>query len=270
MLWIYDLPNWLLCVLILVVFVGAALAGQLLTQRLVHHFLSQALEDHNEAVGAFISAFGVFYGIMLGLVAIATWQNYKQLEDLVGQEAAAVGALDRDVGALPEPAGDELRALLRDYVNFIIDRSWPEYRRGRIPRDDEVHIEAFRRRLTAFEPKTERESVLFAASFDQFNKALELHRKRLSNVGSRLPAVLWAVVLAGAVINVILLYVLRIEPLRTHLLLTGLLSTFIGLMIFLIAALDHPFLGEVSVDAGPFEALRQGQMAPALSRGSSS
>ena len=70
--------------------------------------------------------------------------------------------------------------------------------------------------------------------------------------------------------NVILLYVLRIEPLRTHLLLTGLLSTFIGLMIFLIAALDHPFLGEVSVDAGPFEALRQGQMAPAVSRGSSS
>jgi hypothetical protein len=31
-------------------------------------------------------------------------------------------------------------------------------------------------------------------------------------------------------------------------------------------ALDYPFLGGVGIDAGPFEALLRGQMAPAVSR----
>jgi hypothetical protein len=261
MLWIYDLPNWLLCFLILIVFVGCSLAGQLLTRRLVRHFFSQALEDHNEAVGAFIGTFGVFYGITLGLIAVATWENYKDLEDLVDREAAAVAALDSDLSTFPEPASRELRRLLRDYVDFLVDKAWPEHRRGRTPGGYETPINVFRHRLTEFEPKTERESVLFAESLHQLNHALELRRERMSNLGTGLPSVLWVVVLAGAVLNVVLLYVLRIEPLRTHMLLTGLLSTFIGLMIFLIAALDHPFLGEVGIDADPFESLRQGQMA---------
>ena len=55
--------------------------------------------------------------------------------------------------------------------------------------------------------------MLFAESLDQLNKALELRRERLSNLGSGLPAVLWAVVLAGAVINVIEpVLVLQIPP----------------------------------------------------------
>ncbi len=267
MLWIYDLPNWLLCVLILTVFVGGALAGQLGSRRLVRHFFSQALEDHNEAVGAFIGTFGVFYGITLGLIAVATWENYKDLEDLVDREAASVAALDNDVDALPEPAGSELRGLLRAYVDFVIDRAWPEHRRGRVPDESEMRIDVLHRRLTAFEPANKREAVLFAEALHQLNRVRELRRERLSNLGTGLPIVLWAVVLAGAVLNVLLLYVVRIEPLRTHLLLTGLLSTFIGLMIFMIAALDHPFLGGVSIDAEPFESLRQFQLAPAQARG---
>lgn len=263
MLWIYDLPNTLLCALILVLFVGASLAGQWFTRDLVRQFFSQALEDHNEAVGAFIGTYGVFYGITLGLIAVATWENFKDLEELVDREAAAVAALDNDVSALPDPLGDDLRVLLRDYVDDVIDRAWPEHRLGRIPADVEDHIDVFRRRLTSFEPKTERESILFVEALHQLNRALELRRERLSNLDTGLPPILWLVVLTGAVINVMLLYILHIEPLRTHLLLTGLVSTFVGLMIFLIAALDHPYLGGVGIDPGPFESLRQGQLVPA-------
>jgi hypothetical protein len=40
-----------------------------------------------------------------------------------------------------------------------------------------------------------------------------------------------------------------------------LVATFIGLMIFFIIAMDHPFVGELSIEPTAFEALRQGQMA---------
>ena len=41
----------------------------------------------------------------------------------------------------------------------------------------------------------------------------------------------------------------------THLLLGGLLASYLGTMIFLIAAMDNPFRGEVSVDPDAFESL---------------
>jgi hypothetical protein len=41
----------------------------------------------------------------------------------------------------------------------------------------------------------------------------------------------------------------------SHLFLGGLLSAFMGMMIFLIAALDNPFRGELSISAEPFQAI---------------
>ncbi|HMO35764.1 MAG TPA: hypothetical protein PKA06_06965 [Gemmatales bacterium] len=39
----------------------------------------------------------------------------------------------------------------------------------------------------------------------------------------------------------------------THIILGGLLAFFLGTMIFLIAAMDNPFRGEVSITPEPFE-----------------
>jgi hypothetical protein len=112
-----------------------------------------------------------------------------------------------------------------------------------------------------FEPRTPRETVLFTEAIEQFNVMLQLRRDRLASIGNGLPPVLWWIVLTGAILNMMLLYILRIEPLRTHMLLIGLVATFIGLMIFFIVAMDHPFVGDLSIDPHAFEALRSGQMA---------
>jgi len=77
---------------------------------------------------------------------------------------------------------------------------------------------------------------------------------RLFSVHTGIPAVMWYVVIAGAVINValVLLFDMRLV---THLVLGGLLSAYLGTMIFLIAAMDNPFRGEVSISTEPFEDL---------------
>ena len=262
--WLYELPIWQLCLFILLISTGGALLGQVLTRRLLQRFFSQALEDHNEAVGAIIGSYGVFYGITLGLIAVATWDNFDKADDLITREASALAALDRDVGALPAPSSGELRVLLRDYLDFLIDHAWPAHRKGGIPPQADARIDAFHRHLVEFEPRSSREAVLFQEAVEQFNVLAQLRRDRLSSIGNGLPPVLWWIVLAGAAMNMVLRYVLRIEPLRTHMLLIGLVATFIGLMIFFIIAMDHPFVGELSIDPSPFEDLRQGQMAPPL------
>jgi hypothetical protein len=65
---------------------------------------------------------------------------------------------------------------------------------------------------------------------------------------------MWYVVILGAFINIAMVWLFDMKFI-THLLLGGLLSAYLGTMIFLIAAMDHPFRGEVSVTPEPFEAL---------------
>jgi hypothetical protein len=77
---------------------------------------------------------------------------------------------------------------------------------------------------------------------------------RLFSVHTAIPPVMWYVVILGAVINIAMVWLFDMRFI-THLLLGGLLAAYLGTMIFLIAAMDHPFRGEVSVTPEPFEAL---------------
>ena len=70
-------------------------------------------------------------------------------------------------------------------------------------------------------------------------------------------------VLLGAFANTLLLWMLKM-PMRVHAILTGLLSAFTGLVIFLVAAMDFPFRGEVSIGAEAFEQVFATVMQPVL------
>jgi len=57
----------------------------------------------NEILGDFLQYFGVIYGLLLGLLAVATYQNHTDVEKAVSSEASSLAALYRDVTAYPEP-----------------------------------------------------------------------------------------------------------------------------------------------------------------------
>jgi len=61
-----------------------------------------------------------------------------------------------------------------------------------------------------------------------------------------LPAALWWVVVFGALLNIVLIWLQDME-IHVHFILGGVLASILALVIFLIAALDNPFRGEVSV-----------------------
>ena len=76
--------------------------------------------------------------------------------------------------------------------------------------------------------------------------------ERISDIRTRIPPVLWWVVCIGALLNIVLIWMLYME-IHLHLILGGILSLFLGLMIFLVAALDNPFRGAVSVGPDDFQ-----------------
>jgi hypothetical protein len=136
----------------------------------------------------------------------------------------------------------------------VIKYAWPLQRQGIVPVDGSIRVQAFQEKLLDFQPATPAQEILHAEALRQFNTFLEHRRMRLFSVNTAIPPVMWYVVILGAVINIAMVWLFDMRFI-THLLLGGLLAAYLGTMIFLIAAMDHPFRGEVSVTPEPFEAL---------------
>jgi len=251
--WVYDLPTETFAIMMIALFVGFYWAGLILLRPILRQFVKNT-RGANDIVGYVLSCFCVFYGLLLGLIAVTAYQNASDTSTNVTREAAALSALYEDVSRYPDPYGQNLRWILRDYTRYVIKYAWPLQRQGIVPVDGSIRVQAFQERLLDFEPTTPVQEILHAEALRQFNAFLEYRRMRLFSVNTSIPPVMWYVVILGAFINIAMVWLFDMKFI-THLLLGGLLAAYLGTMIFLIAAMDHPFRGEVSVTPEPFEAL---------------
>lgn len=251
--WIYDTPTKELALLIAGTFVLFSWIGCLFVRPLLRLFV-RARSETNAIVGNVLSCHGVFYGLLLGLLAVAAYQNYIQVEANVAAEAVALATVYEDFHAYPEPHGTYLRWLLRGYCRYEIKYAWPIQQQGLIPEGGRPRIIAVQERLLTFQPQNRSEEIIHAETLRKFNEYLERRRVRLQSVKTGIPAVMWYVVLVGAIINIAIMWLFEMKVI-TQLFLGGLVAFFLGSMIFLVAEMDNPFRGELSVQPEPFEAV---------------
>jgi len=259
--WIYGLPNWLFGVLTVLVFCAFGITGLAVTRRWVPS-LHHATLSHNDIVGYFFGAITVLYGITLGLLMVGVWSTFTETEAKVDREAGALAALYLDVSHYPQPNCERLQNDLRDYDRQVIDVAWPQQRKGIIPQGNIATVAVIAYDLAAFEPTSEGQRVLQAESYHQFNELEARWRSRLLGVTAGLSGALWALVLIGAVINIAVTWCFHLHNYRMHVWMTVLTSSLLGLMIFLLAAMDHPYLGKLSVSSEPFQLVYDQLMKP--------
>jgi hypothetical protein len=248
--WIYDIPTPQLALLITGTFVGFFWIGCFLIRPILRTFV-RARSGTNDIVGYVLSCFGVFYGLLLGLIAVAAYQNLNRAEENVAREAVALTAIYQDLDAYPDPLRRDLREELRDYCAFVIETSWPLQRKGIVPAEGIQKVLAFRNSLRAFEPQNLSQAVFHAETLRQLDTFYEARRTRVHDVGSGIPAVMWYVVVVGALMNLSIVWMFDMRII-SQLFLGGMLAFFMGTMIFLIAAMDNPYKGEVSVSPDAF------------------
>jgi hypothetical protein len=253
--WIYDLPALWVIVLFEAAFVGAFWLGTLLLRPFIGAWLREE-PRLNDMLAAFLQYFGVIYGLLLGLLAVATYQNRSDVEKSNANEAASLSALYRNVAVYPEPSRTELQNLIKDHTRYLIEEAWPQQRRGIVPVDESHRITALQARLALFEPQTKAQELLHENTLRQFNTFYEDRRARIQSLTSGIPAILWYTVAVGAVINVILMWLFDLRP-HAHWILGGLISFYLGTIISVIALLDHPYRGELGLSPDAFQLIYQ-------------
>jgi hypothetical protein len=252
--WIYDLPAWAAMLLVGAAFVGVFCLGAIfLTPIAKRRFHGDS--DLNSMLSNYLQYFGIIYGLLLGLLAIGTYENFTDTEKAVANEAAALLALYRNTASYPEPYRSDFRLLIRDYARTTIDEAWPKQRSGINPLPGAHNpVVGIYHRIAEFEPETRGQQSVHEATLRQFDTFLQTRLERLYTVVSSMPSAMWYTVVLGAILNFVFLWLFNLSR-GNHLLLGGMVSFFTGTLICLIALLDNPYRGddEVSVSPRAFE-----------------
>jgi hypothetical protein len=249
LLWLYELPTAWLGVVVVGAFLAFSLGGLWLTRP----WARKRCNASNELANYYIAVVAVFYAVLVGLIAVATWESYTDVEADVANEAVAVSELYRDAEGYPPALRAVLRETLRRYVHHVVEEEWPVQRRGIEPSAHIPFVMEVARHIASFEPATAGQQIIHAECLRQFNELLTYRRLRLQAVDSGLPGLMWLVMLMGAAIAIGMTFFLWHENLLVHSLLTAALAGIVGLVIFLILSLDRPLWGSVSVDPGDFQ-----------------
>jgi len=235
-----------------------ALAGFELVQRLVS---ADARKEHNDVAGFIYAALGVIYAVLLALVVIAVWEEYGAASNTVEQEANATAEIFWLAHRLPEPEGTHIQELARSYAEEVVHKEWPLMEQGRTPLMEQGEgtpagwaiIDDIRESLQDVEPQTPADEQLYAEGLDQVQRLADARRMRLIAAEEGVPGVLWAVLIFGGIAAVGFTYLFGLENTWAHRLMVLTLAAVIGLVLFTVGAIEHPFSGGARIGTGAFE-----------------
>ena len=218
-------------------------------------------EGDVEFSAAMLTSIMVFYGLAAALTAVQVWETNGKVKEITELEASALATFYRDVSEYPEPSRSLMRERIRAYTRQIIHESWPQQRKGRIPTEGLKFMDQLQSTLVAFEPTSEAQKGLAIETLAAYDRMMEARRMRLDSVERGLPGILWLVIVLGAFISLISTFYFPVHDERVHRVQVGLLAGFIGLVIFMMLALDRPYRGDLGLKPRPYEILYEQLMA---------
>ena len=188
-------------------------------------------------------------------------EQYRAAKETVEQEANATAEIAWLAHRLPEPRGSHIQELCRSYAEELVHKEWPLMRQGKAPLMTQIRgtpsgwtiIDDIRASLQDYEPRTKSGEQLYAEGLDQIAELNDARRLRLVAAEEGIPGVLWAVLIFGGVAAIGFTYLFGMENTWAHRLMVVTLAAVIGLVLFTIGALEHPFSGGARIGTGAFD-----------------
>jgi hypothetical protein len=241
-------------VVIIALSVGAALLGQLIVRRLVRQEL---LSRHTAVAGIVYATLAVVYGVILGQVVIAAWGDYVDAQIAVENEANALINLHHLAVAWPPAEREATQQAVVAYARDVLTIEWPAMQRGEpiVRPGGYPPMRAIWAAYRSISDPAVRSSPEYATSLSELVNLQDARGLRFFVTEQPLPPLLWAALIAGAVITVAFSYLLAAESQIMQSMMLSALAGLIALLLYLVHTLEYPFLGGTGIDPEPFQVM---------------
>jgi Na+/proline symporter len=229
---------------------AVAVGGLVLVQRLVS---TERRKQHNDVAGFIYAVLGVSYAVLLGLMLIAVWEQWNAAQDVASDEANELAGIFWFAHALPQPEGRHVQELARSYAEVVVNKEWPAMEQGRSSPKAWATLDELRGTILGLNPPTGAQQVRYNQVLEQLHGLGDARRERLLAASEGVPTILWVVLIGGGVITIAFTYLFGLDNTTVHTLMVASLALIIALSLFTVAALNHPFKGDVRIHPAAFE-----------------
>jgi hypothetical protein len=198
----------------------------------------------NEICGGYLQTIGTIYAVLLAFVVFVVWTQANDVRRLIERQADELADVLRITGAFKESDASRVLAAAQAYAREVADNEWPLLRKGQSSSKAQQLLEETWQAVTAIEPGTSREEVLFGEAVSRFSEFGDARADLLHCGRVRLPVLLWLLLLTGAAGTVGSMYMFGAEQFWPVAAMTASLAGAVSFMLFLIRDLDNPFQGD--------------------------
>ncbi|OBF61232.1 hypothetical protein A5753_18515 [Mycobacterium sp. 852002-51971_SCH5477799-a] len=240
-----GLPLWLLLVSVVAVAIAIAVGSIWLGNRVL------PMHGHGEAqnppIASFLTVVGFIYGALLGFTVVATWEHFSSTQVVVSGEASALTTMYRQTVAMPEPERTEVQELLRKYAGAVAGPEW-----------NKQHNDGARAAITRMYRTVGRQQPNVAAKpinqqfLNQLSELASDRNERIVGTKPRIPALMWAGLIFGAVVLVAFTGFLRMGSAVGHVIVSSTVAVLLGLLLCVVFQLDHSYATDQRITSGPF------------------
>ncbi len=243
-------PTWLVIVVCTLLVAGVSMLGLLAVRRRVS---PRRMKLHHDVAGFIFSTLGVIYAVLLAFVVLIVWQELNDAQTNTNREAAVALSIDRTIGIVPDAVqAAKADASFHHYVSAVVDCEFPRMAEFASCPESTAALIQFWHVVADLNPQTMEAQNVQAALLSQLTEMQQLRRVRQAAIGDEIPAPIWAGVLLGGLVTIGFSFFFGSENLRAQMVMTACLGAMVGLVIAIIILLEHPFAGEIAVQAEGF------------------
>jgi hypothetical protein len=210
-------------------------------------------KTHNDLIGWQLSILGTTYAVIVGFMLYAVWNNFGLAEVNADTEANALVNVYRLSDGLPAQQRDQLKEAARDYAVAVLDKDWPAMAEGYTGRlASHTADQKMWQILMSVKAASGTELTAEDHALYELSAVAEHRRLRQLQSVSRLPGVLWFVLIAGGALTIMSSCMFGSESPWLHTLQVFAFSLLVALALVAIGDIDRPYQGSVHVADTPF------------------
>ncbi len=210
----------------------------------------------NDVTGWQLGVLGTTYAVILGFMLYTVWTDFRAAEIDVNLEATSLVNIYRLAAALPEPERTTMQRLTLRYADAMLQQEWPAMVLGQGSNAGGLIAKQMWTTIltTRTQNSLEQNSVDHLTS--EASNLMDRRNLRQEQAQSRLPSVLWVLLIVGAILTVSSTCLLGNERRWLHYCQVLAVTFVVTVALAAIGDIARPFGGSVSVPRTDFERAR--------------
>lgn len=210
--------------------------------------------QHEVAFPIFLQT-GLIFGVLIAFIFSMVWNEAVDSYKDPRTEVTNIIALAELANAFPQSMRQEIDNNLIKYSKRVIYFEWPKMQQGQEDTETTKILSEIETIYLNFNPQSERDSIIYAASIDHLSKIREYRRLRIMTATSSIHFVhrLWFYIITLGLIVISTSYFFGMKSIWVQAILTAGLAFTISTIIAIIISLTQPFSGQIGIEPVAFK-----------------